>query len=310
MIKRTLYFGNPAYLSLENGQLLIKLPEVEKNKDLPEIIKRAAKTAIPIEDIGVVVLDHQQITITQALIAALLENNVAFIPCDSTHHPFGLMLPLSVHTVQSERFRVQIDASLPLKKQLWQQTVNAKIYNQAILLKRKGIEIENMMTWAANVRSGDPDNYEARAAAFYWKSVFPEKLNFFRRRDGEAPNQLLNYGYAILRAIVARGLVASGLLPTFGIHHRNKYNAYCLADDIMEPYRPFVDEIVCGIVDDGEDFTELTLTLKRKLLEIPAMDISIGGEKSPLMVGIQRTTASLVRCFEGSSKKVIYPVFE
>ncbi len=310
MIKRTLYFGNPAYLSLENGQLLIKLPEVEKNKDLPEIIKRASKTAIPIEDIGVVILDHQQITITQALIAALLENNVAFIPCDSTHHPFGLMLPLSVHTVQSERFRVQIDASIPLKKQLWQQTVNSKIYNQAILLKKKGIEIENMMTWAANVRSGDPDNYEARAAAYYWKSIFPEKLNFFRRRDGEPPNQLLNYGYAILRAIVARGLVASGLLPTFGIHHRNKYNAYCLADDIMEPYRPFVDEIVCRIVDDGEDFNELTLSLKRKLLEIPALDITIGGEKSPMMVGIQRTTASLVRCFDGSSKKIIYPVLE
>ena len=310
MIKRTLYFGNPAYLSLENGQLLIKLPEVEKNKDLPEIIKRSAKTSIPIEDIGVVVLDHQQITITQALIAALLENNVAFIPCDSSHHPFGLLLPLSVHTVQSERFKVQLEVSVPLKKQLWQQTVNAKIYNQAALLKQKGVEVENMMTWAANVRSGDPDNYEARAAAYYWKSIFPENMQFFRRRNGDAPNALLNYGYAILRAIVARGLVASGLLPTFGIHHRNKYNAYCLADDIMEPYRPFVDEVVCRIVENGEDFTDLTLSLKKQLLEIPSLDINIAGEKSPLMVGIQRTTASLVRCYEGSSKKLLYPVFK
>ena len=145
MIKRTLYFGNPAYLSLENGQLLIKLPEVEKDKDLPAIIKKDEKTSIPIEDIDVMILDHQQITITQALIAELLENNVAFIPCDSTHHPFGLLLPLSVHTVQNERFRVQMAASVPLKKQLWQQTVQAKILNQAILLRQKGLEMENMM---------------------------------------------------------------------------------------------------------------------------------------------------------------------
>lgn len=310
MIKRTLYFGNPAYLSLENGQLLIKLPEVEKDKDLPAIIKKAAKTSIPIEDIGVLILDHQQITITQALIAALLENNVAFIPCDSTHHPFGLLLPLSVHTVQNERFRVQMAASVPLKKQLWQQTVQAKILNQAILLRQKGLEMENMMTWAANVRSGDVDNYEARAAAYYWKSIFPEKLQFLRRRDGEPPNNLLNYGYAILRAIIARGLVASGLLPTLGIHHRNKYNAYCLADDIMEPYRPFVDQVVYDIVVQEIDYTDLSVSIKRKLLEIPSLDIKIGGERSPLLVGLQRTTASLVRCFEGNSKKIIYPVIE
>ncbi len=310
MIKRTLYFGNPVYLSLENGQMLIRLPEACKNKELPESVRRSARTSVPVEDIGVVVLDHQQITITQALIAALLENNVAFIPCDQTHHPSGLLLPLNVNTVQNERFRIQMDASLPLKKQMWQQTVSAKIFNQAIVLKRKGREVENMMNWAASVRSGDPDNFEARAAAYYWKSIFPDHLQFFRRRDGEAPNQLLNYGYAVLRAIVARGLTASGLLPTLGIHHRNKYNAYCLADDIMEPYRPIVDEVVCKIVESGEDFSEITVPLKKQLLEIPGLDIVIGGEKSPLMVGIQRTSASIVRCFEGSSKKILYPIME
>jgi CRISPR-associated protein Cas1 len=257
--------------------------------------------------LGVVVLDHQQITITQALLAALLNNNVALITCDDTHHPLGLMLPLSVNQVQSERFRAQIDASLPLKKQLWQQTVSAKIYNQAMLLKRKGVDMQNMMHWAAQVRSGDPDNFEARAAAYFWKSVFPAELNFTRERFGEPPNNLLNYGYAILRAIVARGLVGSGLLPTLGIFHRNKYNAYCLADDIMEPYRPFVDAIVVTIVEEGEDFTDLNTALKKRLLEIPALDIMIGGEKSPLMVGLQRTTASLARCFDGSSKKIMYP---
>ncbi len=307
MIKRTLYFGNPAYLGMKNSQLEIRLPAVEKNKDLPAIIKREGNTTIPIEDIGIVILDHQQITITQGLIAMMLDNNVALITCDGTHHPVGLMLPLAGNIVQTERYRFQIEASQPLKKQLWQQTVNAKINNQAQLLKKKKIPIDNMLHWAANVRSGDPDNYEARAAAYFWKNIFPSELAFIRDRNGDTPNNLLNYGYAILRAIVARGLVASGLLPTLGIFHRNKYNAYCLADDIMEPYRPFVDEIVLGIMEAGEDCYELTTSIKRQLLEIPTLDIKIAGEKSPLMVGLQRTTASLVRCFDGSSKKIIYP---
>jgi CRISPR-associated protein Cas1 len=217
------------------------------------------------------------------------------------------MLPLSVHNVQSERFKYQIEASLPLKKQLWQQTISAKITNQANLLKRRNIPADNMLHWAENVKSGDIENHEARAAAYYWKSLFPKEFNFLRDRFGAPPNNILNYGYAILRAIVARGLVGSGLLPTFGIHHRNKYNAYCLADDIMEPYRPFVDETVCGIIENGEDFTDLTTTIKKQLLEIPTKDILIGGETSPLMVGIQRTTSSLAKSFEGDTRKIVYP---
>ncbi len=307
MIKRTLYFGNPAYLGMRNSQLEIRLPQVEKNDTLPEPFKEKLVTTIPIEDIGVVIVDHQQITITHSLIATLLENNVALITCDSTHHPTGLMLPLSVHNVQSERFKYQIEASLPLKKQLWQQTIAAKITNQATLLKRRNIPADNMLHWADNVKSGDIENHEARAAAYYWKSLFPKELNFLRDRFGAPPNNILNYGYAILRAIVARGLVGSGLLPTFGIHHRNKYNAYCLADDIMEPYRPFVDETVCGIIESGEDFTDLTTTIKKQLLEIPTKDILIGGETSPLMVGIQRTTSSLAKSFEGDTRKIVYP---
>ncbi len=160
-----------------------------------------------------------------------------------------------------------------------------------------------------NVRSGDPDNIEGRAAAYYWKTIFPHLPEFKRGRYEQPPNHLLNYGYAILRAVVARGLVSSGLLPTFGIHHRNKYNAYCLADDIMEPYRPFVDKVVCEIIANGEDYTLLSTSIKKQLLNIPAMDIKIEGEKSPLMVGLQRTTASLVKCFEGSLRKIVYPEF-
>lgn len=307
MIKRTLYFSNPSYLSLSNAQMVLRLPEVEKHDDLPQLFKKEAFKTFPIEDIGVVVLDHRQITITQALMAALLDNNVALITCDETHHPSGLFLPLAGHTVQSERFRDQLDASQPLKKQIWQQTIVAKIQNQVTLLRRIGVPVENMLHWASSVRSGDPDNFEARAAAYYWKNFFPEELAFTRERFGEPPNNLLNYGYAILRAIVARGLVASGLLPTLGVHHKSKYNAYCLADDIMEPFRPLVDDIVRKIVLSGEDYAELSRPVKQQLLEIPALDILVEGDRSPLMVGLQRTTASLVRCFAGESRKIVYP---
>jgi CRISPR-associated protein Cas1 len=161
--------------------------------------------------------------------------------------------------------------------------------------------------WAREVKSGDPDNYEGRAAAYYWKNVFPKKIDFFRGREGDPPNNLLNYGYAILRAIVARGLVSSGLLPTLGIHHRNKYNAYCLADDIMEPYRPYVDLIVLGIIDRGENFLELGTGIKTQLLAIATVDVEFDGRKSPLMVGLQQTTSSLAKCYEGVARKIAYP---
>ena len=303
MIKRTLYFGNPAYLSKRNDQLLIDVPDAPVR-----LGEKDSKRSVPIEDIGVVVLDNQQITITQAALAALLENNAAIITCDPTHHPVGLFLPLDGHDVQSERFRYQVEATEPLKKQLWQQTVGAKIVNQAAILSSRGIEADNLLHWAKSVRSGDPDNFEGRAAAYYWRYLFGVELNFFRRRDGEPPNNLLNYGYAILRAMVARGLVSSGLLPTLGIHHRNKYNAYCLADDIMEPYRPYVDKMVCDILDDGEDFDFITTELKARLLGIATVDVKIEKDSSPLMVGLQRTTASLAKCYEGKGRKILYPL--
>lgn len=307
MIKRTLYFGNPAYLSLNNSQLLVRLPEVEKNKSLPETFKRDAIATIPIEDIGIVVLDHKQVTVTHALMEAMLDNNVALVTCDSSHHPVGLMMPLCGNKIQNERFRHQLNASVPLKKQLWSQTVSIKIENQAKVLSNRGVETANMQYWAQNVKSGDPDNYEARAAAYYWSKLFYPEQNFYRDRFGPPPNNLLNYGYAILRAIVARSLVASGLLPTLGIHHNNKYNAYCLADDIMEPYRPFVDQIVLKIIDSGRNVSELTPELKQELLRIATTDIIINDERSPLMVGMQRTTASLAKCFEGEIRKIAYP---
>ncbi|WP_114791840.1 type II CRISPR-associated endonuclease Cas1 [Niabella yanshanensis] len=296
MIKRTLYFGNPAYLKTQNEQLVVELPETSEQR------------TAAIEDIGLVVLDHQQITITQSVLAKLLENNTAVVTCNHTHHPTGLLLNLDGHTLQSQRFKYQVAATVPLQKQLWQQTVMAKITNQAHLLGQKQIANKTLFNLAAKVKSGDSDNCEAQAAAYYWKNLFPEFLNFKRFREGEPPNNLLNYGYAILRAVMARSLVGSGLLPTLGIFHRNQYNAYCLADDIMEPYRPYVDKIVGDIVRMNGRFLEMTPSMKQQLLAIPAMDVMINGEKSPLMNAIQRTTASLAKCFEGSSRKLLYPV--
>ncbi|MFT3903074.1 MAG: type II CRISPR-associated endonuclease Cas1 [Niabella sp.] len=296
MIKRTLYFGNPAYLKTQNKQLVVELVDTGETK------------MASIEDIGVLILDHQQITITHAVIARLMENNVALITCNEIHHPTGLMLNLDGHTLQSQRFQVQTDASIPLKKQLWQQTVTAKITNQSNLLALYRIPNKILITLAGKVKSGDSDNCEAQAASYYWKNIFPLFPGFRRFREGEPPNNLLNYGYAILRAIVARNLVGSGLLPTLGIHHRNQYNAYCLADDIMEPYRPYVDKVVYDIVRTNGKFLDMTPFMKQQLLGIPAMDVMIDEEQSPLMNAVQRTTASLVRCFEGKSRRLLYPV--
>lgn len=297
MIKRTLYFSNPAYLSKKDSQLKVKKPDEED------------ESSIPIEDIGIVIIDNPQVTLTHGVLTSLLSNNSAVITCDKRHMPQGMLLNLDSGHIQSEMYAEQINASEPLKKQLWQQTTKAKILNQASLLKRKRIPITNMLHWAKKVRSGDPDNFEGRAAAYYWNNLFPKMLEFKRDKDGEAPNQLLNYGYAILRAITARALAASSLLPTLGIHHSNKYNAYCLADDIMEPYRPFVDNIVYTIVRNGEDFYELSTSIKKQLLEIATVDVEIDDKKSPLMVGMQRTTASLAKCFSGELRKINYPVF-
>lgn len=313
MIKKTLYFGNPAYLSLRMGQMVIKLPEVETAKDMPDVLKKQAEVTKPIEDIGVVVLDNRRITVTQGLLEALLETNCAVITCDSRSMPVGLMLPLYGNTTQNERFRCQLDSSLPLRKQLWQQTIKAKIANQAAVLSHcSGDLAKTMLRWADDVRSGDPDNIEGRAAAYYWKNFFSSVSGletFTRDREGLPPNNLLNYGYAILRAVVARALVSSGMLPTLGIHHHNRYNAYCLADDIMEPYRPYVDELVFAIVGEyGADGLELTKEIKARLLSIPTLDVTIGDRRSPLMVAATQTTASLYKCFSGELRRIVYPV--
>lgn len=292
MIKRVLCFENPARLSLKLAQMVVELQDVTRT--------------LPIEDIGVVILDHKHITITHALIDALLANNVAIVTSNDKHLPVGLMLPLDGNTLQSERFRAQIDVSEPLKKQMWQQTIVAKILGQAHVLGIQHIEHSNMLKWAKDVRSGDTENMEARAAAFYWRNMF-EKDVFIRDPQGLPPNNLLNYGYSIVRAMMARALVGAGLLPTLGIHHHSRYDAYCLADDIMEPYRPFVDMKVLETWSKGGVTSDISSEQKRELLGITTMDVNISGHRSPMMLAIQTTAQSVQKCFSGTARKIIYP---
>ncbi|SHI33959.1 type II CRISPR-associated endonuclease Cas1 [Pseudozobellia thermophila] len=298
MIKRTLFFGNPAYLSTRNEQLVVRYPE----EDRPE------KT-VAIEDLGYVVLEDPQITLTNGLLMKLVQNKTAVITCDRQHLPCSFLQPLVGHTEQTERMRHQLNASLPLKKQLWQQTVMAKIENQARHLLARQKRALKLRRWAREVKSGDAENHEAIAAAYYFQHLF-DLEGFSRNQKGLPPNNLLNYGYAILRAVTARALCSSGLLPSVGIFHRNKYNAFCLADDIMEPYRPYVDALVYEIVETGCAIEELNKNLKAELLRIPAMDVVIDGKQSPLMNAMSRTTNSLYECFLGSSRKLMYPEFE
>jgi len=306
MIKRTLYFGNPANLRLRDRQLSIESTVNGETKS----------ASVPVEDIGIVVIDHPQITVTSGLIQLLQEENVALITCDYRHMPQSLLLPIEGNKVQQERYEAQIAASEPLKKQLWAQTISQKIRNQAAVLSNLGIDANYLVPLYRNVKSGDADNCEATAAAFYWQSVFVRHVTGFRRvarvqglqqAPPPAPNNFLNYGYSILRATMARSLVCAGLLPTLGIFHRNRYNAYCLADDLMEPYRPYVDAVVHQMLADFGLPEDLTTEHKAVLLKIPALDVLIEGEKSPLMIATQRTAVSLVKCFMGEQRKLIYP---
>ncbi len=301
MIKKTLYFGNPAYLRCRLQQLEIKL-ENDETKTLP------------IEDLGFVVLDHPQITISHFALSALVDNNVAVITCNATHHPNGLLLPLENHTLQSERYKIQVNASEPLKKQLWAQIVAAKINNQAWVLKSLDLPYETLKKASLEVKSGDQGNKEAFAASYYWKILAPI-LNpideqFKRERFGDHPNPYFNYAYALLRASMARSIVATGLLPTLGVFHRNKYNAYCLADDLMEPFRPLVDLIVIRYIQENGIAEVLSTDIKRYLLQVLTLDIEFYKETSPLMIATQKVSQSLFKCFNGDIKKMNLPKYK
>lgn len=295
MLKRALFFSTPFCLSLKDNQMVIN------TKEMPD-----EKRTIPIEDIGFVVLEHQQTNITLPLLNALSDNNVAVIICGNDYMPNAMLMNLDSNKTQGESFRAQIEVSEPLKKGLWKQVVEAKIRNQAALLNKLGKDGDKLKPYYSNVKSGDSDNREGIAAKIYWDELFGE--GFVRNREGVEPNNLLNYGYTLLRAAVARALMGSGLLPAFGIFHRNRYNAFPLADDIMEPYRPYVDELVYHMYTNGID--KLDKDAKSQLLHILFTDTVFNKVTRPLEVGLTMTTASLAKCYMGSAKKISYPLLE
>jgi CRISPR-associated protein Cas1 len=294
MLKRTIYIGNASYLKFKDNQLIVE-----------EVQTKEIKGSVPVEDMGFLVLDHYQITLSHQLIVALQGNNVAIISCDAHHLPHGLMLPMHGHVEHSERLKHQMEVSEPLRKQLWKQTVEAKISQQMLLLKKLGLRHEPMKDYVNNVKSGDSTNMEGIAAQYYWKQLFED---FVRDRKGDAPNNFLNFGYAILRSMIARALVCSGLNPTMGIFHRNKYNAYCLADDIMEPYRPYVDELVVKLMHLPNRPEELTKEVKAEILKLATADVEMMQKKRPMMVAISSTTSSLYKCYTGEHRVIRYPV--
>jgi CRISP-associated protein Cas1 len=290
MLKKSILLENKASLTTKNLQLVIKTETRESN--------------IPIEDIGYIVIDHPEIYLSIPALNLLVDNNTAVIICNTNHLPNGMFLNLNSHHIQQEIFKNQINASVPLKKKLWQQTVMEKITNQGILLQNITSKTNNFDFLASKVLSGDTSNMEGVAANFYWKSFFEH--NFKRERFGDYPNNFLNYGYAILRAATARALSGSGLLNTLGIHHKSKYNAFALADDIMEPFRPIVDEKVAEIMQNYTE-QELNTTIKAELLQILTRTVYFKEEKSPLMVALQKTASSLQQCYTGERKKIKYP---
>ena len=290
MLKKSLLLENKASISTKNLQLVIKTETRE--------------STIPIEDIGYLVIDHPEIYLSIPALNLLIDNNTAVIICNTNHLPNGMFLNLNSHHIQQEIFKNQINASAPLKKQLWQQTIIEKITNQGILLQKITSKNNNFEFLASKVLSGDSSNMEGVAANFYWKSFFEH--NFKRERFGDYPNNFLNYGYAILRAATARALSGSGLLNTLGIHHKSKYNAFALADDIMEPFRPIVDEKVAEIMQNYSE-QELNTAIKAELLQILTRTVYFKEEKSPLMVALQKTASSLQQCYTGERKKIKYP---
>ena len=290
MIKRTLLVENKTVITTKNLQLVLK--------------SEIKESSIPIEDIGFLVIDNNETYLSIPAINLLVENNTAIIICGTNHLPNGMLLNLNSHHIQQEIFKNQIDASAPLKKQLWQHTIVEKITNQGILLEKITGNKNSFPFLASKVVSGDTTNMEGVAASQYWKSFF--EVDFKRERFGDYPNNFLNYGYAILRAATARALSGSGLLNTLGIHHKSKYNAFALADDIMEPFRPIVDEAIYAIMQNFEE-QELNTAIKAELLKILTRTVYFKEEKSPLMVALQKTASSLQQCYTGDRKKIKYP---
>ena len=295
MVKRTLFFSHAVCLSVRHKQLAIFSKETQE------------ETLVPIEDIGFVIIENELVSLTIPLINELTDNNCALIFCNEKHLPFSMTMPLDCNEIQSQLFSAQINAKLPVKKKCWKQIVEYKIKNQGLVLKKYDLNFERLVDFSKGVKSGDSTNMESQAAKFYWDNLFGK--NWCRDRFGDFPNNYLNYGYAILRAATARALVGSGLLPTLGIHHHNKYNAYCLADDLMEPYRPFIDDEVIEYISTNPDDKEVGLEFKKRILKVLVRDVKMENLTRPMMVALSMTSSSLADALSNESEKLKLPDF-
>ena len=295
MLKRSLVFMHPAALSLRNGQMVII------RKEIPD-----DNLTVPIEDIGLVMINHAMVSLTIPLLNALTEQNVAVIFCNEKGMPASMLYNLQGNTTQGETLRNQLEAGEVLKKTLWKQIIETKIKNQAALLNKMGKEGSILKPLYTNVKSGDSDNREGIAARLYWTALFGRA--FIRDRNIPGINSLLNYGYSVLRAAVTRALVSSGLFPALGIFHHHRSNAFPLSDDLMEPFRPFVDEIVFELTTQDE--TELSTATKSRLIRVLYVDTYFSKVTRPLSVGLSMTMASLAKCYAKEQKKLVVPLLK
>jgi CRISP-associated protein Cas1 len=263
------------------------------------------KATVPCEDVGVVLVDHPAVTYTHAVFTALTDAGAAVVLCGTNHHPASLVLPLEGNAVQTERHRAQFEASGPLRKRLWQALIAAKIRMQGAVLRTVTGADAGLSALAVRVRSGDPENLEAQAAQRYWPHLLGPA--FRRRREGPPPNLILNYGYTVFRAAAARALCAAGLLPTVGIHHHNRSNPFCLADDMVEPFRPFVDWRVRRMVHEKLPLEELTREIKAALLSLFNEIIPFGGQRTPLLLALHSTAASLAHSLAEDKASLVLP---
>lgn len=291
MIKRIVEINNPAKLTIKNKQMVISQDETEK-------------AIIPIEDLGILILDHPAITQSTGLLSACLDNNVAVVTCDKKHLPNSIFLSLDGNSLQTKVISKQIQITEPTRKRLWQAIIKAKISEQAKVLDQVIGEDHSLSSLVPKVKSGDHQNVESLAARIYWQKLFGER--FKRERDQPGINGCLNYGYAVMRASVARAIVGTGLHPSIGIHHHNKYNNLCLADDLIEPLRPIVDLNVIRITQDL-DVDYLTPDIKKRLLDVLSWNLTIGKNRFPLLIALHHYTASLRKVICNESKGLEIP---
>lgn len=292
MSNRVVEIGNPGFLSIENRQLVIQ-------RDGQRV------GSVPMEDLGVLILDSHSLSYTQELIRICADNNTAVIWCNDKHMPSGMLVAFDANSLHTKTLREQIDAKLPTKKRIWQQIVAAKLAEQAKHLEERGLAAAPLRTLAAEVRSGDAGNREGQGAQLYWEQLFGS--NFSRERDVPGVNAFLNYGYAILRACTARAVVGTGLHPAIGVHHRNQYNSYCLADDLMEPLRPLVDRFALRAIEEFGRDSELTPPGKRLMLELTQATVTVSGKRVPLLTGLQSYAAAVRKALGGLAQKLPIP---